>query len=108
MDRHPPSATKANAPTNLYCIRKETGSAGSTIYIELITREVLDFAEPRGKCVRYSRNYQKLHPETEFKQFIQEQSSTVGAIYVAGRPYDPANIKTFPFVVDWEDPEFMY
>ena len=109
MHRRPPRATKAHGPTDLYLIRKVTRSGGKMIWIDTISREVLDFFAPLGRCVRYGGNYQRLHPETEFKSFIREESSTVGSIYMTGRAaYDPAKTKALPFVVDWEEPERMY
>ena len=80
------------------------------LFIETITREVLHFMGPLGKCVRYKRNYQSLHPETEFKAFVRDQLLIVGSVYMAGAlpPYDHDKTKALPFVIDWEEPECMY
>lgn len=104
MNRHLPQATKAASAINLYLVWKETGPGGRTIYAQVIKRQMLEFAEPRGKCARYNRRYRKLHPETEFESFLQQQVKISEKIYLRGQPYEASNIKSLPFVVDWEEP----
>jgi hypothetical protein len=112
MLRHPPQATKALAPTQLYRVWKEVGSAGSTIYVQIITRETLTLSNVAGKFVRYELNYQKLHSKAEFNDFLAAQTNGVTNIVLYNPTlhyYDPGTREeALPFIVDWEEPERMY
>ncbi len=115
MSGYPPQSTKAHAPISLYRIRKEasdpTKRHSGTLSVELITRAYFGLVGHEGWFVRHDRRYQKLHPKSAFRDFMEEHGKAVLFISMATvdrHYYDPEKDQELPFIVEWEDAVARY
>ncbi len=93
----------ARATRSVYFLRKETGTAGSTIYVEGAARQLIRL-ESLGLCVRYGTKYQPLHPAEELISTLRQlkREGCRVALCDEGRYFNPVGFKPRPFLMDWE------
>src|SRR5689334_2555737 len=102
MYRKPPSGNQSLFSDSIYRIDKLDGTAGSTYYIDGISRVPVKVVGYSGKFVRYGGSFRRLHPAKELNSFIAHAKQEGSIIVLNGQKYRSSKHGAKDFILEYE------